>query len=566
MDPKPKRKPSNGTKNEQSPLLKGSSSDLDITHSESPTSSRSGRRPLHYHSINPTEVYRELYDHDENTVASINRYKYYSKLAPHGRNSLLLMPDHVVPAKFFAVIPLRTDGTQSSIVTIFSIWNTMMGTSLLSIPWAIQQAGFATGITLMCLMAAITLYTAYLVIRSPRALEGKVNVLEFSDVCRYYLGKWGELAGIFFSVATLLGAMIVFWVLMSNFLFNTVSFIHDKATNSSIPSPHVNHTNHGKYLDAVCPHPPHIPSHNATVPPQTMNFYDFLMTTPMPPPKSIFHKVWDQVKTVPFFLIAAVFPLINFKSPTFFTKFNSLGTISVMYIVAFVVVKAAYWGFHLDFNASDPTMKIHQFVPTFFSLTGTLSLAFFVHNCALSILRMQKNPQNNGRDLSIAYILVSVTYIFVGLCFYSAFPYAKACIEDNLLNNLANYDLMAMIARVCLFFQMMTVFPLLTYIFRVQILYPIFGSVYPGVLHVLILNAILVTICVLFARFLPHIGVIIRFSGAFCGLAYIFCLPCIVYMLERKKEGTLTIPVIVFHCGLIVLGIANFIGQFVRIG
>ncbi|GFR71206.1 sodium-coupled neutral amino acid transporter 9 homolog [Elysia marginata] len=29
--------------------------------------------------------------------------------------------------------------SQSSVVTIFSMWNTMMGTSLLSMPWAIKQ-------------------------------------------------------------------------------------------------------------------------------------------------------------------------------------------------------------------------------------------------------------------------------------------------------------------------------------------------------------------------------------------------------------------------------------------
>ena len=53
-----------------------------------------------------------------------------------------------------------------------------------------------------------------------------------------------------------------------------------------------------------------------------------------------------------------------------------------------------------------------------------------------------------------------------------------------------------------------------------------------------------------------------RFSGAFCGLAYIFALPCLVYMLARRAEGTLTWPVIIVHVSIILLGAANFIGQF----
>ncbi len=49
---------------------------------------------------------------------------------------------------------------------------------------------------------------------------------DFPDVCRYYLGRVGEGFGIGFSVVTLLGAAIVYWVLMSNFLYNSVTFIY----------------------------------------------------------------------------------------------------------------------------------------------------------------------------------------------------------------------------------------------------------------------------------------------------------------------------------------------------
>jgi sodium-coupled neutral amino acid transporter 9 len=41
--------------------------------------------------------------------------------------------------------------------------------------------------------------------------------------------------------------------------------------------------------------------------------------------QSKFNQYWSQTKTVPFFLLLFIVPLINFKSPTFFTKFNALG-------------------------------------------------------------------------------------------------------------------------------------------------------------------------------------------------------------------------------------------------
>ena len=42
----------------------------------------------------------------------------------------------------------------------------MMGTSLLSMPWAINQAGFVTGILLLLAMAGLMLYTSYRILKS----------------------------------------------------------------------------------------------------------------------------------------------------------------------------------------------------------------------------------------------------------------------------------------------------------------------------------------------------------------------------------------------------------------
>ena len=55
----------------------------------------------------------------------------------------------------------------------------MMGTSLLSMPWAIQQAGFVMGIVLLVTMAGLTLYTCYRVVKSVE------SVGEYSKRCLY---------------------------------------------------------------------------------------------------------------------------------------------------------------------------------------------------------------------------------------------------------------------------------------------------------------------------------------------------------------------------------------------
>ena len=61
------------------------------------------------------------------------------------------------------------------------------------------------------------------------------EVLEFSDVCRYYLGRWAEIIAFISSLLTLLGGMIVYWILISNFLYNIVSFIYRKYEEYHLP-------------------------------------------------------------------------------------------------------------------------------------------------------------------------------------------------------------------------------------------------------------------------------------------------------------------------------------------
>ncbi|XP_070563049.1 sodium-coupled neutral amino acid transporter 9 homolog [Ptychodera flava] len=392
----------------------------------------------------------------------------------------------------------------------------MMGSSLLCIPWALGEAGFVLGIALLVVMAFICCYTAYRIVRS---VDGVVKtsdaVWEFSDVCHYYFGRLGLYVSIIFSVSALLGAAMAYWVLMSNFLYHTVKFAYDPAESNST----------GYH--------------------------------------SIFLEVWQQNFTVPLSLAVLLFPLINFKSPTFFTKFNSLGTISVMYILVFVTVKAIGWGLHIDFDSASPLTSVPLTNLTFPALTGLLSLSYFLHNGILSIMHNQKHPENNGRDLCISYGLVALTYMWIGVAFYSTFPLQKDCIESNLLDNFPSADIMAIIARLLLLFQLVTIYPLLLYIMRVQLMNAMFGKSWPGLKYIIVLNLAIVCLCVLCAVFFPQIGTIIRFSGAFSGLAYIFTLPCLVYMVYSWRSGTLTWKIVFIHTFIIAFGVANFIGQFV---
>lgn len=56
-----------------------------------------------------------------------------------------------------------------------AIWNTMMGTSLMTMPWAFGQAGFVGGIIIMLAMAGIALYTATRLLTLQKTM-GKIDL------------------------------------------------------------------------------------------------------------------------------------------------------------------------------------------------------------------------------------------------------------------------------------------------------------------------------------------------------------------------------------------------------
>ncbi|MGH0154032.1 UNVERIFIED_CONTAM: hypothetical protein FKN15_059868 [Acipenser sinensis] len=228
-------------------------------------------------------------------------------------------------------------------------------------------------------------------------------------------------------------------------------------------------------------------------------------------------------------------------------KFVAINIIKVVFL--FMPKLARKW-----INAVGPISSFHEFRSLFPQFTGVLTLAFFIHNCVITLLKNNKNPENNVRDLSVAYLLVGLTYLYVGILIFAVFPsppLSKDCIEPNFLDNFPSSDILVFIARACLLFQMSTVYPLLGYLVRVQ-----------RVFHVMTLNLIIVGAGVLMARFYPNIGSIIRYSGATCGLAYVFVFPSVIHMISLHRSGQLRWPSAVFHSFLIVLGIANLIGQF----
>ncbi|EDV22291.1 uncharacterized protein TRIADDRAFT_29379, partial [Trichoplax adhaerens] len=424
----------------------------------------------------------------------------------------------------------------------FSIWNLTVGTSLLSIPWAIGKAGLILGPLFIILVNLTLLYSCYLIVEGARHFGYKDGYKDFNDLIRHFLGPISEKISCVIVSIVLIGVCLIFWILASNFMYTTVYFVRGMSTlpvtlySIGIDIAHK--------AEVVCPV---IGAINGT---------DFESNKTETGNDRLFDQYWHQTKTVPLYLIVVLFPLMNLPSPVIFNKLSSIGILSSLYLIIFVIIKSSFWTSTIDTNFELAS-------PTFPVVTGVVSTAFSIHANLLPVTQCNRNPQNTVRDLTIAYGCSCATYLLVGMLFFIKFPLSVQCIQSVFLDNFGPDDIMSFLGRLTLLIQNIVTYPIIAFAARIKIMSTLYGEKYPSWKHVLIFNIMVTTICVLGAMFFPNVGTILRFVGACGGLFYCLLLPCAVQFAIRKKENRLTVISVLSYIYLIVFGLSNCIAQFI---
>ena len=104
------------------------------------------------------------------------------------------------------------DGEQpaksSSLVIIFSCWNTMVGSAMVSLPWAFSESGIILGILISFTSFIISYYTCALIIITAKDDSDYVFTLK-----KYY-GMKGWYLGLIGPTILIFGAITVYFVVI----------------------------------------------------------------------------------------------------------------------------------------------------------------------------------------------------------------------------------------------------------------------------------------------------------------------------------------------------------------
>lgn len=100
------------------------------------------------------------------------------------------------------------DDKVSSVVIVFSCWNTMAGSAIVSLPWAFQETGLLLGIIISFTSFLISFYTCYLIIETAKKDKDYIFTL------KKYFGKTGYYIGLIGPTILIFGAITVYFVVI----------------------------------------------------------------------------------------------------------------------------------------------------------------------------------------------------------------------------------------------------------------------------------------------------------------------------------------------------------------
>ena len=174
-------------------------------------------------------------------------------------------------------------------------------------------------------------------------------------------------------------------------------------------------------------------------------------------------------------------------------------------------------------------------------------MANYLHSRSLPIIRSAKFPDKNKKNIFTAYLFVFFSFIIMGtfgyVCFmgvdFSWYFIAenktdlKSQIAQNCLNMFDYDNVLSIVVRIAVFFELFAIYPILNLFLRTQLLNIFFTKETVDKCDLVVLNILVTIIPLSFACIYPNIGHIMSYTGAFFGTISMYFLPVLVHLKKR---------------------------------
>lgn len=241
---------------------------------------------------------------------------------------------------------------QSRLNTIASMVNTMMGTTIVSLPFGFSRSGIVLGICISAALCVISCFTALLLVRHGG------NAEDFTAFIGKTLGRRWQLFSGLTSIGLILGAAMIYHILMQESIYGIVLSIVKAAGGSGS----------------------------------------------------------DWKRPIAAALVLAIFPVANLRDLSKLVKFNSIGTIFLWFTIIFISYHGfaaladhgiTHFVGSLTSSAPDIENSVLSVViggrESFGPLGGMMMVSFFIHTVIQPIL---KNAPQDTKVVDTVYACV----------------------------------------------------------------------------------------------------------------------------------------------------------------
>jgi len=354
----------------------------------------------------------------------------------------------------------------SSIKTVFTIANTMVGSAIVVFPLIFATSGLLTSLIVLCLVGAISCKTCLLEI-----IHFKMSEMDFPDAIKRILGKKWFIAYSACSVLLLYVTGMIYFTLICNMLYPFLKYILDSTGHSIAP------------MDSI-----------------EFGQFSFQYTG--------------------IIMIVVCFFLFSLKDLKVILKMGQYGIIAIIVFFVYIVVR----GFMNIPNITTDNVKI--FTSDVANLCGVFALSFFIHNIIIPIMKNNREEKKNQRDVVTGYILTGLIYVVIGI--FGTLSIAGVDLGGKKANTVLDYytpDIGTAIIEILLFLQLLTVEPIIWYVARSQFFTLIYKNETVPQKYFVLSNITFSASCLIIQILNVDPTLIMSLDGAICGFLLVYIIP-----------------------------------------
>ncbi|KAH9998521.1 amino acid transporter [Russula compacta] len=385
--------------------------------------------------------------------------------------------------------------------SIANMANSILGAGL---PYAINRAGFFTGMFLLFVLCGVTDWTIRLIVTNAK-LSGSNSYIGIMDRC---FGSSGRAAVSFFQFSFAFGGMCAFGIIIGDTIPHVIRFVFPDL--SSVP---------------------------------------------------VLSVLTDRRFIIAFCTICVSYPLSLYRDIHKLSIASGLALCGMLIIVSSVMFEGRLVS---PLLRGDPSKRFSFIEPGIFQAIGVISFAFVCHHNSLLIYGSLRTPTLD-RFATVTRVSTVVSLIACSIMAISGYVVFTDRTQGNILNNFSPNDTLINVARFCFGLNMFTTLPLELFVCREVIEQYFFShEAFNMQRHVFFTTVILFS-SMFVSLITCDLGVTLEITGGVSAtaLAYIFPALCFLKLTSARDLRT-TLPAYVcatFGALVMVLSLALALGK-----